>query len=142
MTMSEYALKFVGRPYIYGGDGSVKSYGGFDCSGLVMECLWAFGRLPKKDLTAQGIHAALLDAGWEDVPPRADMTMAGDILFFGKDARHITHTAICCQHGLMVEAGGGSSRCKDVKSSTGMVRVRPISSRNDLVAVLCGDRVG
>lgn len=142
MTMAEYALSFIGRPYIWGGDGSGKSHGGFDCSGLVLECLWAFGRLPKGDLTAQGIHGALLVAGWEDVTPRADMTMAGDVLFFGRDARHITHTAICCQHGMMVEAGGGGSRCRDAKSSTGMVRARPISSRNDLVAVLCGDRVG
>ena len=52
MTISEYALKFVGRPYIWGGDGSGKCGGGFDCSGLVLECLWAFGILPNGDRIA------------------------------------------------------------------------------------------
>jgi cell wall-associated NlpC family hydrolase len=134
MTMSEYALKFICRPYIYGGDGSGKSYGGFDCSGLVMECLWAFGLLPSKDLTAQGIHDALMDKYGHQVPRM--YISADDILFFGKDDRHISHVAIALNNDLMVEAGGGSSKCRTPGSSTGMVRVRPISSRKDLVSAL------
>ena len=61
-----------------------------------------------------------------------------DILFFGKDTSHITHVAICCSsRGQYVEAGGGGSKCKSPETSTGMVRVRPLGSRKDLVAALC-----
>lgn len=132
MTISEYALKFVGRPYIWGGDGSGKCGGGFDCSGLVLECLWAFGKLPKGDLTAQGIHDILYDMGW-----RHGLSIKeGDVLFFGKDVQHITHVALAIGGDLMVEAGGGGSKCKTPATSTGMVWVRPISWRNNLVAAL------
>lgn len=135
MTLSEYALKFVGRPYIWGGDGSGKCAGGFDCSGLVLECLWAFGILPNGDMTAQGIYDILYGQLIWSTPGRGK-EKPDDVLFFGKDAKHITHVAIALGNGLMVEAGGGGSKCKTVATSTGMVRVRPIASRMDLVAVL------
>lgn len=135
MTLSEYALKFVGRPYIWGGDGSGKCGGGFDCSGLVLECLWAFGVLPNGDLTAQGIYDTLYNEHiWASVDKAR--VKPDDILFFGKGDEHITHVAIAIGNGLMVEAGGGGSKCKTVATSTGMVRVRPISWRKDLVAAL------
>jgi cell wall-associated NlpC family hydrolase len=132
MTISEYAQKFIGKSYIWGGDGSGAKFNGWDCSGLVLECLWAFGKLPKGDLTAQGINDKLYAMGW-----RQGMTRkADDLLFFGKDLKHITHVAICIGDGLMVEAGGGGSKCTTPTNSTGMVRVRPIASRKDLVAAL------
>lgn len=135
MTLSEYALKFVGRPYIWGGDGSGKCGGGFDCSGLVLECLWAFGILPNGDMTAQGIYDILYnELIWST--PGSGKEKPDDVLFFGKDDKHITHVAIAIGNGLMVEAGGGGSKCKTPATSTGMVRVRPISWRKDLVAAL------
>lgn len=132
MTISEYALKFLGHPYIWGGDGSGRCFGGFDCSGLAVECLRAFG-VVNCDLTAQGLYDYLtyvckkidfLD--WE----------SSDILFFGKSLREITHVAIAIGDGLMVEAGGGGAKCKTLETSTGMVRIRPISSRKDFLAAL------
>lgn len=132
MTLSEYAMKFIGMPYIWGGDGSGKCAGGFDCSGLVLECLWAMGILPKGDMTAQGINDILYDMGWR----QGLYIKEGDVLFFGKDLHHITHVAIAIDNYLMVEAGGGGSKCKTPATSTGMVRVRPIASRQDLVAAL------
>lgn len=132
MSISEYALKFIGRPYIWGGDGSSKCGGGFDCSGLVLECLWAMGILPKGDMTARGINDILYGMGWR----QGLYIKEGDVLFFGKDLQHITHTALAIGDGLMVEAGGGGSKCKTPATSTGMVRVRPIASRKDLVAAL------
>lgn len=134
MTISEYAQKFIGRPYVWGGDGSGKCGGGFDCSGLVLECLWALGILPQKDMTAQGIHDTIM-AKTGHVVPRM-YVVANDLLFFGKDAENITHVAICIGSGLMIEAGGGGSKCTSPDKSTGMVRVRPIASRKDLVAAL------
>ena len=133
MTISEYALKFIGRSYIWGGDGSGKCGGGFDCSGLVLECLWAFGKLPKGDLTAQKLHdKLLLEKGWR----QGLYTKEGDVLFFGKDVHHITHVALAIGGDLMVEAGGGGSKCKTPATSTGMVWVRPIAWRDNLVAAL------
>lgn len=133
MTISEYAQKFIGRPYIWGGDGSGRCGGGFDCSGLVLECLWAFGKLPKGDLTAQKLHdKLLLEKGW-----RQGLSIKeGDVLFFGKDIHHITHVALAISDRLMVEAGGGGSKCKTPATSTGMVWVRPITWRDNLVAAL------
>lgn len=135
MTLSEYAMKFVGRPYIWGGDGSGKCAGGFDCSGLVLECLQAFGIIPQIDLTAQGIYDILYSQLIWSTPGRGK-EKPDDVLFFGKDDKHITHVAICIGGGLMVEAGGGGSKCKTAATSTGMVRVRPISWRKNLVAAL------
>lgn len=135
MNIAEYALAFLGRPYIWGGDGSGRFHGGFDCSGLVVECLQAAGCL-QGDHTAQGIYTALKKAGWGEVA--LPHVMANDILFFGKDTSHITHVAICCSsRGQYVEAGGGGSKCRSPETSTGMVRVRPLGSRRDLVAALC-----
>ena len=132
MTISEYALKFVGSPYIWGGDGSGAKFNGLDCSGLVLECLWAFGKLPKGDLTAQGINDKLYAMGWR----HGLYIKEGDILFFGKDTKHITHVALAIGDGLMVEAGGGGSKCKTPATSTGMVWVRPIAWRDNLVSAL------
>lgn len=135
MSIAEYALKFVGRPYIWGGDGSGKCGGGFDCSGLVLECLMACGLWLGNDATAQGIYDVLYGMEMWNVACR-EREKADDLLFFGKDTKHITHVAICIGDGLMVEAGGGGSKCKTPATSTGMVRVRPIKSRSDLVAAL------
>lgn len=134
MTISEYAQKFIGAPYIWAGDGSGAKFNGWDCSGLVLECLWALGILPQKDMTAQGIHDAIMDKSGHVVPRM--YIAADDLLFFGKDVHHITHVAIALDNLLMVEAGGGGSKCKTPATSTGMVRVRPIESRRDLVAAL------
>ena len=37
MTIAEYALKFVGKPYVWGGDGSGKCGGGLTAPGLVLD---------------------------------------------------------------------------------------------------------
>lgn len=128
MQLADYLEHFIGKPYIWGGDGVV----GFDCSGLVLEGLWALGLYSGKDTTAQALCDTLSNSGWTCEP--ASRIKRDDLLFFGKDRRHITHVAVAIGGGLMIEAGGGSSRCKTVATSTGMVRVRPI--RKDLVEVL------
>lgn len=132
MTISEYAQKFIGKSYIWGGDGSGKCGGGFDCSGLVLECLWAFGLYDGPDTTAQGLYKALKKSGWKEVP--FDFIAEGDVLFFGKSVESITHTALAIGEGLMIEAGGGGSKCKTPATSTGKVQVRPI--RANIVAAL------
>lgn len=132
MTITEYAQKFIGKSYVWGGDGSGKCGGGFDCSGLVLECLWAFGLYDGPDTTAQGLYKALKKKGWMEVP--FDFIAEGDVLFFGKSVESITHTALAIGEGLMIEAGGGGSKCKTPATSTGKVQVRPI--RANIVAAL------
>ena len=131
MSFVDYAMKFIGKSYIWGGDGSGKCGGGFDCSGLVLECLWAFGLYDGPDTTAQGLYKALKKKGWMEVP--FDFIAEGDVLFFGKSVESITHTALAIGEGLMIEAYG-SSKCKSPETSTGKVHVRPI--RENLVASL------
>lgn len=134
MNVSDYALKFLGRPYVWGGDGSGKFDGGFDCSGLVVECLRAFGYI-NCDLTAQGLYRHL-SARWNLLGLTTYKSLPSDVLFFGKNIYEITHVAIAIGDNLMVEAGGGGFKCKSAETSTGMVRIRPISSRKDLVAAI------
>lgn len=131
MTLTEYLKHFIGRPYIWGGDGTGKTANGFDCSGLVLEGLWALGLYTGSDVTAQGLYNFLTkQANWRE--GNIDHANDGDILFFGKSVTKITHVAVALGDGLMIEAGGGGSSCKSAATSTGFVRVRPI--RKDVVA--------
>lgn len=131
MTLTGYLMNFIGRPYIWGGNGTGKTHMGFDCSGLVLEGLWALGMYSGGDTTAQGLHDSLVkDYGWKEGSP--EQAGDGDILFFGKSASKITHVAVALGGGLMLEAGGGGSACKTEATSTGSVRIRPI--RKDVVS--------
>lgn len=131
MSLTEYMSHFIGSIYIWGGDGSGQKYKGWDCSGLVLEGLWAFGLYDGPDTTAQGLYKALKKKGWMEVPRKLESE--ADVLFFGKDAEHITHTAVAIGGGLMIEAYG-TSKCKTPSTSTGKVQVRPI--RANIVAAL------
>ena len=83
MTLTEYLKTFIGRPYIWGGNGTGKTAHGFDCSGLVLEGLWAFGLYTGADTTAQGLYDHLTKtATWKE--GSVDNAHDGDILFFGK----------------------------------------------------------
>ena len=133
MTLTEYLKHFIGVPYIWSGDGTGKKSQGFDCSGLVLEGLWAMGMYSGPDVSAQGLYLALGSSekwGVEDWDNAHD----GDILFFGKSMSKITHVAVALGDGLMIEAGGGGSSCKSAATSTGFVRIRPI--RGDVLACL------
>lgn len=58
--------------------------------------------------------------------------MFGDLVFYGKNEKSISHVAICLDDLLMFEAGGGNSRTtnRDKAQEHGAwVRVRPIKSR-------------
>lgn len=122
--MVDYGMRFVGKPYIWGGSGVI----GFDCSGLVQECLAAVGLDPKGDQTANGLRIAF----------KSKTVHAPDIgvlAFFGTK-ESATHVALCIGNGLMLEAGGGGKACVDIKSANNlgaMVRVRALTNRNDLI---------
>jgi cell wall-associated NlpC family hydrolase len=87
-----YALAQLGTPYLWGGEGP----GGFDCSGLVQAAYASAGiQLPR---TAQ----AQYDAG--PLLPAGQQLEAGDLVFYGADANHISHVGILISATEMVDA--------------------------------------
>ncbi len=119
--MVEYLKAFIGTPYKLGGN--VTQDGGLDCSALALEGLRSEGLWNKTDATAQQIFTSLASKG-----RIVDTPVKNCLLFFGQSRQMITHIAICYNDKQMLEAGGTD---KD-----GMVRIRPISWRKDLVAIL------
>ena len=125
-----YAVTFVGLPYIWGGSHPSQ---GYDCSGLVQEILAGVGLDPPGDQTAQSLYAELLkNATLESPKP-------GGILFFGSSLENITHVAFALDSEHMIEAGGGDRKTLDKKSAISrgaFVRCRPIKSRKDFLVCL------
>lgn len=120
--MLDYMWTFVGHtPYKFGAN--VIQEGGLDCSAYVLEGLRSIGKWGKSDATAQQIFTSMTSKTTiHDAPIR------GDLLFFGESRMAITHVAVCWNEHQMIEAGG--------TNQDGMVRVRPLSWRKDLVAIL------
>lgn len=130
---ARYLQKFIGRPYIWGGDGSQQFYEGFDCSGLILEGLWAAGAYTGQDTTSNGIRLHAIAAKWTKVA--AKDAKPGDLCFFG--AGKTTHVAMIVDESghCMIEAGGGTSSCNSLATSTGCVRIRPVTRRGDLQGI-------
>lgn len=118
MTIKEYATHFIGKPYIWAGSGA----NGFDCSGFVIECLQAFGYLPKGDWTADALYKRFKDKS-------VDVRDSRLSLAFFSNGTKMTHVALMLDGNSYIEAGGGDSRCTSAENSTGMVRIRPVSWR-------------
>ena len=123
--IKEYALRLVGKPYIWGGSGS----GGFDCSGFVIECLQAFGILPQGDWTSQGLLERFERLGYKKV--RKTEITGLEVCFSGKESA--TDCSIALDEEFIIEAGGGTQKCTSAQNSTGMVRIRPLTWRTDFI---------
>lgn len=121
--MIDYGMRFMGKPYIWGGNGII----GFDCSGFAQECLASVKLDPKGDQTAEGLRT-------EFAKEKTDHPDLGSLVFFGKGKA--AHVAIYIGDGLMMEAGGGGSSCTTPQEAAkvgAMVRVRAIANRTDLL---------
>lgn len=125
-----YALRFVGTPYKWGGSNPIE---GMDCSGFVQELLMSAGVDPKGDQTAQGLFDYFSKTGdWNKY-------LAGSLAFFGESVTKITHVGFCLDEYRMIEAGGGDHLTLtplDAAKKNAFIRVRLINSRKDLVAVI------
>jgi hypothetical protein len=63
----------------------------------------------------------------------------GALVFYGRDVNSITHIAFMLDKNKIIEASGGGSRNVDRDTALklgGFVRIRPMSMRKDVVAVL------
>lgn len=123
--LEAYALSFLGKPYIWGGDDP----SGFDCSGLVIELLQSVGEFPlKQDTTAQGLYDYFegLKSSLLAVP------RFGSLVFYGESNRKITHVAFALDHTRIIEAGGGGPHVKtyeDAIKYNAFIRIRLYNHR-------------
>lgn len=120
--VSRFAWSLVGIPYKLGGN--VPQDGGIDCSAFCLELLRALKLWDLSDATAKMLYERFY-------PNRITYSpgfpiQKGDFLFFGK-GDDITHIAWAETPAFMLEAGGNDKN--------GMVRLRSIQWRKDLVAV-------
>jgi cell wall-associated NlpC family hydrolase len=131
-SLIEYALKFVGVPYKWGGSNPMT---GFDCSGLVQFILQSVGADPKGDQNAQGLHDLFLQQGGINIPE----PKAGAICFYGKTPATISHVSFCINSNQILEAGGGDSTTVTVTEAAkrdACVRVRVADGRKDRIAIV------
>lgn len=135
-TLLAVAFSYLNKPYIFGG----QNFEGVDCSGFVQLVLQSAGVCPPVDLNAQALHEHFKDrAAARDVSYVEGRDYRGYLLFFGKSLDHITHVAMGVDGFRMIEAGGGDGETRtrtDAAKRNACVRVRPIQSRRDLVAIL------
>lgn len=123
------AWSYLGKFYTWGGDDP----SGFDCSGLVIECLKTVGAFPRKgDATADMLRKRY---------PQVDQTnvLPGDLVFWMRAMRAVHVAMVIDPIDLYIGAEGGGSRTKTVEDairSNAFIKVRPIASRGS-----AGDRV-
>jgi hypothetical protein len=119
------AWGFLGTFYTWGGDDP----SGFDCSGILVECSKAVGKLPRRsDFTAAGLYLR-----WKHLGIPAQNMRPGDVVFFGKGGR-VTHVEICvlAHPALAIGASGGGKRTKtrqDAIKDNAFIKVRPVWGR-------------
>lgn len=115
------ARAYLGKPYVWGGESDAE--GGYDCSGFVYSVLNKCGmKVPRT--TAQG---------YSTLGKAVANIQSGDLLFFGRSTKRITHIAIAMNSTQMIESKGNS---KNTKTNKGRgVSISNISHRNDLVLV-------
>lgn len=124
MTSSDIvttATTYLGKPYVWGGESEAE--GGYDCSGFVYSVLNKCGMKVLRT-TAQGYSA---------LGKTVTSIKAGDLLYFGKSVKRITHMAIAINSTQMIESRGNSKNTKTNKGKG--VSITNISHRNDLVLV-------
>lgn len=115
------ARAYLGKPYVWGGESEAE--GGYDCSGFVYSVLNKCGMKVQRT-TAQGYSA---------LGKKVSNIQSGDLLYFGKSVKKITHISIAINSTQMIESKGNSKNTKTNKGKG--VSISNISHRSDLVLI-------
>jgi cell wall-associated NlpC family hydrolase len=116
--MMKTALAYLGTPYRWGGDDP----SGFDCSGLVIECLRSVGLVEQPDQSADELYRRLRLHEVEN-PDN------GCLVFWLNSSGLAYHVGLCLDPWYQISAGGGDRsiiNVSDAWSKNAYVRIRPI----------------
>lgn len=115
---TQLAWRFVGLPYMWGGDDPVA---GFDCSGLCIELLKSVDRLPRDgDWTAAGLNGLF---------PSVQQPQEGCLAFWTWGGPKIAHVEYCLSDRLTIGASGGGEGTLSTKEAirqNAYTKIRPI----------------
>ncbi|MCD8378910.1 MAG: NlpC/P60 family protein [Lachnospiraceae bacterium] len=100
VSLVDYALQFVGNPYVWGGTSLTN---GADCSGFVLSVYAHFGYSLPHSSAAQANCGTRISTS--ELQP-------GDLLFYGSSASNISHVAIYIGNGQIVHASDERSGIK------------------------------
>ena len=92
--MIEFAQKFLGAPYLWGG----RSIFGIDCSGFVQLCARAAGKMLPRDASQQ-VQEGELVYFLPEIQP-------GDLAFFGNEEGKIVHVGMMLDNERIIHASG------------------------------------
>lgn len=92
-SVADYALKFVGNPYVYGGTSLTK---GADCSGFVSTIYRGFGYNIARDSRSQAATSGK-QVSYSDALP-------GDLIFYTNSSGNVNHVAMYIGNGKVVHA--------------------------------------
>jgi cell wall-associated NlpC family hydrolase len=81
--MVEFARRFLGLPYLWGGTSTF----GYDCSGFTQMLERQRGIETPRDTQPQADWTGVVQISRDDLKP-------GDLLFFGRSDKKITHTGL------------------------------------------------
>lgn len=96
MTVTDYALKFVGNPYKYGGTSLTN---GADCSGFVQSVYAQFGYSLPRTSREQAVSA-----GYMDITVKESALQPGDLIFYADNGGRVFHVALYIGNGNVVHA--------------------------------------
>lgn len=122
----------LGKPYIWGAEGPEA----YDCSGFAQFALKHLNLDPPGDQTAAGLYRFF--SRGRSSPVSTAQSELGDLVFFGSEEA-ITHVGLAWGDQEMIEAGGGgrsTTSLEIARRQRAEVRIKPITRRSDLVAIL------
>ena len=109
-----YALQFLGNPYVWGGTSLTR---GCDCSGFTMQVLGKFGHgLPHYSVSQSNMGKKVDSSNMKP----------GDLIFYANSGGRINHVSMYIGNGQVINA---ASRRSGVKISSWNYR-RPVTIRN------------
>lgn len=95
-AIANYAMQFIGNPYVYGGTSLTN---GTDCSGFTQAVMRRFGvSIPRDSRSQSGAGTSI----------RVSDARAGDLIFYSRNGR-INHVALCIGGGRVISASSPST---------------------------------